>query len=84
LDTGAKKFTAAIASKYQGGTIEIRLDSTNGQLVGTLKINSTGSIDNYQAMTCRVKGAKGVHDLWFVFKGQAQKDLFHFDWLKFE
>ena len=28
-------------------------------------------------MTCRVKGAKGVHDLWFVFKGQAQKDLFH-------
>jgi hypothetical protein len=83
-EKGAKRFTAATASLNKGGTIEIRLDKTNGQLVGTLKVNSTGSADNYQAMTCRVKGAKGIHDLWFVFRGPAQKNLFNFDWWKFE
>ena len=29
---------------------------------------------------CSLKDAKGVHDLYFVFKGEAGHDLFVWDW----
>ena len=35
-------------------------------------------------MECKVKGAKGVHDLVFRFKGNGQKDLLNWDYWKFE
>ena len=38
----------------------------------------------WQTKTTAVSGATGVHDLYFVFKGEATGDLFNFDSWKFE
>ncbi|RZF60422.1 carbohydrate-binding protein [Sphingobacterium corticibacterium] len=81
---GAKKFSISAASIVEGGYIEIRLGSTRGQLVGTVEITNTGGMDRYATMSCDVKGAKGIHDLYFCFKSSAQKDnLFFLDHWEF-
>ena len=81
---GAKKFTASVASEKGDCSIEIHLDNPNGPLVGTLQVESTGSRDSYREMSCEVTGAKGVHNLVFVFRGKGGKDLMDWDWWRFE
>ena len=76
---GAKRFRACIASE-QGCAVEIHLDSAGGPLVGTLEVIATRGMQAYKEMDCRVKGAKGVHDLVFLFKGSVGKDLMNWDY----
>lgn len=79
---GAKRFQASVASATEGGQIEIRLGGVNGTLVGVCKVGNTGGAHKWQLNSAKIKKAKGVHDVYFVFKG-AEGELFNFDWWKF-
>jgi len=80
---GAKSFEASIASASSGGKIEIRMDGKDGQLIGTLDVSATGGEQNWKTLTCKVQKMKGIHDLYFVFKG-GEGNLFNFDWWSFK
>ncbi|MDD4636343.1 MAG: glycoside hydrolase family 43 protein [Bacteroidales bacterium] len=79
---GATKFTASVATASEGGQIEIRLDSKEGALLGTLHVKNTGGTLNWKTVSCKLTKTKGVHDVFFVFKGTAN-DMFNFNWWKF-
>ena len=81
---GAKKFSVSAACVEKGGMIEIRLDSTEGPVIGSVSISPTGGLDIYKQMSCRIKNAKGVHDLYFCFKGEKGNKLFNLDYWEFE
>jgi hypothetical protein len=76
---GATTVEARVASQNSNGQIEIRLDSLNGTLVGTLNIPATGGDESFQTISTSVSGAIGIHDLFFVFKTGG----FYFNWWKF-
>jgi len=78
---GAKSFEASVASA-SGGSIEIRFDSITGTLLGTCIVKNTGSWQSWAVQSCTVNEVKGIHDVYFVFKG-GEGDLFNFDWWKF-
>ena len=77
---GASSVTVSIAALY-GGKIEIHSDKMNGPLLGTVTVNTSGEGDSWKTFSAPVKNAKGIHDVFFVFKGE--KDLFNFDWWQF-
>ena len=61
---GARSLTACVNAP-EGGSIEVRLDSADGPLAGTLTLKpGTG----WKQQTARLSGAAGVHDLVFVFQ----------------
>ncbi|MBN2698839.1 MAG: family 43 glycosylhydrolase [Bacteroidales bacterium] len=85
---GAAAFTAGIASEMKYGTrkddsIEIRMDNVNGTVIGTLPVTFTGGPDDWKPVTVAVEEITGVHDLFFVFTGEAVEDLFNFDYWYF-
>lgn len=78
----AKLFKAKVFAN-QMSRIEIHLDNAAGPLVGTLKIKPNGNA--YQWQSCKIKGAKGVHDLVFRFVGNEEStNLFNWESWKFE
>ena len=81
---GAKKFSVSAACVEKGGKIEIRLDKVDGPIVGVVSVSPTGGMDIYKLMSCRIKEAKGVHDLYFCFKGEKGKKLFNLDYWEFK
>lgn len=81
--TGATSFMARVASSTSGGSIELRLDSKVGTLVGTCVVSGTGGAQKWVTKTCTVSGATGKHDLVFMFTGESG-NLFNFNWWKFE
>ncbi len=80
---GASRFEASVASIYRGGTIELRLDSLEGTLIGTCEVQSTGGHTEWKVASCDVQGAKGRHDLYMVFRGKGKHPLFNLDYWQF-
>jgi hypothetical protein len=78
---GAKKWLASIASGSAGNSIELRLDTKEGMLLGTLNVPSTGSEQKWKTLKTKLKPVTGVHDVFFRFKGST---AYRFDWWKFE
>ena len=78
---GAKRFEAGIANSTGNGAIEIRIDDIKGTLVGTCTITDVSDKQNIAVQTCKINKVKGVHDVYFVFKG-SEGDLFNFEWWK--
>ena len=79
---GAKSFTARVASNTSGGSIELRLGSKTGTLIGTCAVVSTGGWQTWKTVTCDVTGATGVKDLFLVFTG-GSGFLFNLNWWRF-
>ncbi len=81
---GASLFKVSASCHLYGGDIEIRIDSEEGTCIGTVSITNTK--DALEVFETRVKEVKGVHDLYFVFKGNRlqQKNLFMLDWWEFK
>ena len=49
--------------------VELRLDSPDGTLLGTLDIPPTGSWTDWQDFSCPVQPVQGRHALYLVFHG---------------
>ncbi|CVL11515.1 probable endo-1,4-beta-xylanase [Fusarium proliferatum] len=81
--TGAKTFSARVASNSSGGKIELRLGSKTGKLVGTCTVTTTGNWQTYKTVDCPVSGATGTSDLFLVFTGTGSDYLFNFNWWQF-
>jgi hypothetical protein len=65
----AKQFNVLLAStNNNGASIQIVLDSLNGQLAGTLNILSTGSLNTFNIQSCLLNGVTGVRDVYIIFK----------------
>jgi len=77
---GASSIEVSVAALY-GGQIEIHADKIGGPVLGLVEVNSSGEGDVWKTITTPVKNINGVHDVFFVFKGN--NDLFNFDCWKF-
>lgn len=79
---GAKRFEIS-AMPLVGGKIEIRLDSHEGALLGTCEIIPSSSENKWKTFSTEVEKVKGVHDLYFIFKGD-EGELFNLDYWTFK
>jgi beta-xylosidase len=80
---GAASFLARVATATEGASIALRLGSETGAPIGILNVKSTGSLDKWETQSCKITGAKGVHDLYLVFFGN-DTPLMNIDWWRFE
>lgn len=82
---GPKSFVADVASALRGGTIEVRLDKEDGELIASLNVPGTGGWEDWKSIeTSVVAKATGIHDVYFVFKGRKGPKLFNFDYWQFK
>ncbi|HYC85466.1 MAG TPA: ThuA domain-containing protein [Chryseosolibacter sp.] len=77
--TGVKKISITTFNRPEenvGGAIEVRLDSREGKLLGTIKANKP----QMGSSTINVSGLDGTHHLYLVFTNPAagDKTLFYF------
>lgn len=75
--------TCRVATATPGVSLEFRLDSARGELIGTAEIPPTGSRMDWKEMAISLKASSGVHDLHVTVKSQnnSTKDALHLDWI---
>ncbi|MBC8109260.1 MAG: carbohydrate-binding protein [Anaerolineae bacterium] len=62
------RITLALATTNVGGSIELRLDSKTGPVIGTMVVQPTGSFVTYFTQKTEISGASGTHSLFLVGK----------------
>jgi hypothetical protein len=77
---GAGTIEVGISPLY-GGKIEIHSGTIDGPIIASVDINGSREAGIWKIVSAPVKSVSGIHDLYFVFRGE--KDLFDFDWWKF-
>ncbi|MEL3949712.1 MULTISPECIES: PQQ-dependent sugar dehydrogenase [Streptomyces] len=78
--SNATKLTARVASAGSGGTLEVRAGSADGTLLGTAKVDPTGSWETYTDVSTGLSGAPaGTTTLFLVFKGEGTGALYDVD-----
>lgn len=79
FDNGAGSVDVRVASKSTGGTIQFRLGSTSGTLIGTASVPVTGDWQDWETVSATVSGASGTQDLYLVFtEGGINVNWFEF------
>lgn len=76
---GARKISASVQGGVADSKIEVRLGSLDGAVVATLDVASGADWNHAES---KVKGAKGVHDLYLTFVG-GDGGLAKIDWWQF-
>jgi hypothetical protein len=66
---GVDAFVARVASAGAGGGIQIRLDGTNGTLIGSCVVPVTGGAQTYADTFCSVNNISGTHNVYLVYTG---------------
>ncbi len=79
---GARSFSARVASATSGGTVEVRLGSATGTVVGRCAVSGTGGWQTWATVSCAVSGVTGTQDLYLRFTGGSGY-LFNVDWWQF-
>ena len=77
---GAKRFLLT-ASSTGRATVTLRLDGTDGPVIGSVTLSRTGSLEKYRTFSTRVKDAAGIHDLYLCFSstdGDNRLDYWQF------
>lgn len=75
----ASQFVASVANEgASAASLEIRLDSPDGTLIGTIQAPVTGSRYDWTMTAAPVSGATGVHDVYLVFGGAMRIRMFQF------
>lgn len=82
FNKNARYFEASVLP-VSGGSIEIRLDSISGTVLGVCDVKNTVAVQKWTTVSSKVGQVKGLHDLYLVFKGD-KGELFNFDWWKFK
>jgi len=82
--TGCNYAWVEAASARSGGTVEMRLESPTGPVIGTWSIAPTGSETTYKPFGLKLPSpVKGVKDLYLVFPGGAD-DSFSLSRFRFQ
>ena len=79
---GATSVTFSAAKSGTGGSVEIRLGSPTGRLIGTFAPQDTGGWSSYSEQVVQLSGfVSGVQDLYLV--GAGATGICNYDWFRF-
>lgn len=80
---GTKGFMARVSSDTEGGYIELRIDSTSGEVIGRCRVERTGGWGAYTDVLCELtRNVEGIHTLYMGFVGDRD-GLFNVNWFRF-
>lgn len=79
--SGATSVSAKVKPLVEGGSIQVRLDEVDGEVVAEIPVD--GPLGEWTTVEADVTGAGGTHDVFFVFAApegaEADADLFEVD-----
>ena len=80
----ATGFTTSACAVRADGTINIRLDSPDGEIIGSVTLPEGEDDEAFKTVSCDISGASGVHDLYFTFDVSVNRGYVNFDTWQFD
>ncbi len=79
---GYSRISAHLGAQLSGRTIEVRLGTPTGTLIGTLEVTATGGHKVFETQCTSIESQVGVQDVYLVAKGGT--GVANIDWIQFD
>jgi polygalacturonase len=79
---GTSSIDVRLATANSGGSLEFRLDSETGTLIGTLAVTPTVDWETYKTISASLTNASGVHTLYIVGKKSDGLTVANVNWFE--
>lgn len=85
FSAGVRQFRARTNNIAEGGWIELRLGSVNGQLLGRCLVVAVDIFSSWELKFTEMESIQGVHDIFLAFRADSPDSgqLFELDWISF-
>ncbi len=83
LNQKALSFQVKVSSTTTGGQIILRKDAVDGEIIGMMDIPKTGDQTTWVDIYTSIDLDPSLFELYMVFEGDSEEDLFTINWLKF-
>jgi len=81
--SNAESVSARYATNYDDVSIEVRIDSLDGELIGTIELASSGGWSDWATASANLSSVSGVHDVYFVYQTESSTYACHSNWFQF-
>ncbi len=84
--TGLRTFSARVASGAAAGvsgTVQVRLDSLTGPVIGSVSVGSTGGWQSWKTVPGAITATTGTHTVYLTFATGSGQDFTNLNWLTF-
>jgi len=81
--TDVKSINARLASVYEDGYIEVRLDAADGELIGTIDVPYTGNWQSYETVSAHIADVTGLYDVYLVYQTKESPHPCNINWFQF-
>ena len=71
-----------VSSADTGGTIEVRIGSNSGPLIGSVEVPATTDWQSFVTITCNIENLTGLQHIYLVFKGKGY--VANLNWFYFQ
>jgi beta-glucosidase len=78
ISAGIGSFEVRYSSVERGGRIELRLDATDGPLIGMYTVPKTGGLQVWETFACKADDARGVRSVYLCLNGDIGLSRFSF------
>ncbi|MGB3589268.1 MAG: carbohydrate-binding protein, partial [Tunicatimonas sp.] len=75
---------ARVAANEAGLTLQVRLNSVDGDIIAEAAIPATGSNAEWTSINLPLRQSTGVHTLYFVTRGKSADAKAAVDWIYFQ
>jgi hypothetical protein len=83
LTTSMRVASAKDDANDRPGTVEVRIGSQTGQLVGSIPITSTGGWQKWVTTAASLSSPGGKHDVFLVMRSSQRRDFVNINWFAF-
>ena len=80
--TGVKSVNARYGATNDDVYIEVRLEAFDGERIGIIDLENTGSYSSWQTASGNISAVSGVHDVFFVFKTKTSTVACSSNWFQ--
>ena len=82
--TGTKSITVRVASGTQGGLLELRAGSKEGQIITIFDVKNTGNWGTWIEMKNKIAPTDQRADIYACFKKPNSPGIMNVDWIRFD
>jgi hypothetical protein len=81
--TGAKSVDARYATGFSDSYIEVRIGGSDGELIGTIELESTGGLTKWGTASAGISEQSDTCDVYFVYQAESSSSVFCSNWFQF-
>jgi hypothetical protein len=81
--TGAKSVDARYATGFSDSYIEVRMGDSDGELIGTIELESTGGLTKWETASAGISDQSDTCDVYFVYQAESSSSVFCSNWFQF-